>query len=132
MFQIMSFVHSFVISCGVLWLLFMEPWLAPGPWLLMETSRQVLWALSTNAQPSCTWHWMFVELLQLMARRYNLQYFIDWILAYLPVIFQLTLNGRMILNDKLRKIWKHQWPVLRCCLNICLQRLRRIMEICSQ
>jgi len=37
------------------------------------------------------------------------------------MIFQFTLNGRMIPSDKLGKLWTHQWSVLRYCLNICLQ-----------
>jgi len=96
-------VHLSVIPCGMLWVLLMEPWSAPGLWLLMETIRQGLQTLPTNAQPSCTWHWLFVEWLQLIAGGHNLQYFIYWILACLPVILQFTLNSRMIPNDKLGK-----------------------------
>jgi hypothetical protein len=99
--QMNESVHSFVISCGMPLVLIMEPWLAPGLWLLIETSRQVLQTLPTNAQPSCTWQWLFVEWLQLIARGHNLQNYMYWILACIPVIFQFTLNGKMIPNEKL-------------------------------
>jgi hypothetical protein len=34
----------------------------------------------------------------------------------------------MIVNDKLKRMWRELWPILKYCQGICLEGLRKIRE----